>query len=297
MIAKSNPRSTSRTLACLIVASSVIGFHAPSVSAQFIQVETPLQNVNDSYWERHGVDFGFSLRGGQGNGTRIVGLLPNGQLNPSGDIVFSQNGISSAVPQFGGFDPNSQASTGAGIIGPNGTISLGFLGGKGSTRSNTTRAPFVVVPNGGTGSVFSGQNRPFVTGINPVTGGGGGTTVFMPPVQLSKEQLRSLEPVPRPPVEEAIVTYSDPHSSAAVGDLSLAEISSMKNDQAANQNSKLRAELHKLITDANDLMDQGKFGAARAKYGRAIRKIGDDVSLQTLREQISAKLTEIKSKR
>jgi hypothetical protein len=53
-----------------------------------------------------------------------------------------------------------------------GPLGLGFnmLAGQGSNRSHTVTAPTIVIPNGGSGYLFSGSMVPFVTGVIPVVG-------------------------------------------------------------------------------------------------------------------------------
>ncbi len=267
------------------MAATGLGGISSNCHAQFIRVETPLTSVSDSYFERMGVDFGFNFRGGQGNGSRVVGLLPNGQLNPTGDIVFSQNSVGSAVPPFGGFDPNTQGTFGFGVLHGGGGYSLALFGGKGSTRSSTMTAPSIVVPNGGVGSIFSGQLSPFVTGINPVLG----RAELIPPGYLDK-------PVENPEPTQP-ETYSDPHSSAVQGELSIDEIIQRRLAEQSHARHQLLAEIWELVNAANALSDAKRFGAARAKYSRALRKMKDLPELTELHEAVSAKLSEIKYER
>jgi hypothetical protein len=49
---------------------------------------------------------------------------------------------------------------------------LNVVAGQGSSRSHVMEAPTIVIPNGGTGSLFSGSIRPFVTGVTPIVGMG-----------------------------------------------------------------------------------------------------------------------------
>jgi hypothetical protein len=65
-----------------------------AVRAQNINTQTPFTSVNDSYYENFGVNFGFSIPGGRGNGSRVVGYGPQGQLLPN--LVF-QNGSGGAI--------------------------------------------------------------------------------------------------------------------------------------------------------------------------------------------------------
>ena len=153
-------------VACCLVAMPAV--------AQQIFVETPNTNVSDSFFENLGVDFGFSLGGGDPNGTgsRVVGLNPFGQ--PLGQIVFSQGGAGSAIPPFGGFDPNSGAQTGFAVLNGNGGgFGLGLNFSQGNTRTLTSTTPGVTVQNGFGGSIFNGTVSPFVTGVVPVVGSGG----------------------------------------------------------------------------------------------------------------------------
>jgi hypothetical protein len=153
----------------------------PNVVGQQIGVGTPFNSYGDSYYERMGVNFGFSFPGGRslGGGSRIVGLLPNGQLNPGGNLVFGQNSFGSALPAFGGYDPQASARFGFNSIGRGGGgFSLGLEMGKGSSRTVTSSAPHMIVQNGMGGSMFSGELRPFVTGLIPING----TAVASPPV-------------------------------------------------------------------------------------------------------------------
>ena len=143
------------------------------LAAQNIGVTTPFTTATDSYFERMGVNFGFSFPNGTGSGSRVVGLFPNGQLNPNG-IVFNQGGFGGALPPFGGFDPASGARVGFGTVGGSGpNFSLGLSLAKGSTRTATTQAPSIVIPNGGFGGFSSGQFSPFVTSVSPVVFGNG----------------------------------------------------------------------------------------------------------------------------
>ena len=165
----------------LVLGVAVVG----GLQAQNIGVTSPFNTLGDSYYERNAVNFGFSFPNGTGPGSRVVGLFPNGQINPNG-IVFNQGGFGAAVPPFGGFDPAAGARFGFGRVGGNGpNFSLGFELGKGSTRTATTQAPSVVIPNGGIGSFSTGQFSPFVTSVSPVVFGQGGMLPWRGPTTPS----------------------------------------------------------------------------------------------------------------
>ncbi|HMO15315.1 MAG TPA: hypothetical protein PKD64_10495 [Pirellulaceae bacterium] len=151
---------------CVILGLALCGLR--TAQAQMIQTSTPFTTVSDSYYENFGVNFGFQLNGGRGAGSRIVGLGPGGNILPN--VTFTQGGAASAIPPFGGFDPNSQAHFGWLNSSGSGQYGLGLSMGKGSSRTLTSTVPTVVGFNGTTSSIFSGQMRPFVTGFFPVVG-------------------------------------------------------------------------------------------------------------------------------
>lgn len=154
----------------LVIAFCWYAQSLPIVSAQMIDVGTPMNGFGSSWYERQGVGFGFSLPGGQWGGSRVVGLLPNGQFTPNGHLQFTQGGFGSAIPMFGGYDPNAAGRFGFGVGGQGGGFRLGFEFGKGSTRTMTSTAPSLMVQNGAGGFISSGQWTPFVTGWIPVVG-------------------------------------------------------------------------------------------------------------------------------
>lgn len=265
----------------------------PELSGQMINVGTPFNSVSDSFYERNGVNFGFSIPGGRGNGSRIVGLNPQGMITPN--INFNQNGFGSAVPAFGGYDPGASARTGFGVFNRNGGgFSLGFELGKGSNRSITSTVPSVTVPNGFGGSVQSGAFRPFVTGVIPVVSSG---NTFLPratPVQpapyngvtqaMQSGQLRLGGPVEPAPVKPGPVNYAPERSSAESSDISVAEI---KARRAAAIRAK-QERLEYLIQSISELEAERDFVQARANIWEAIRMTDDKALKANLREQLKA---------
>jgi hypothetical protein len=123
--------------------------------------------LNDSFYERNGVGFGFNIRGGEG----VVGLDPTGQRTSNGDIQFRQGSANSALPPFGGFDPSAQNTVGFGTSGSGGDLLFNFFGSQGSNRSMTTTSPVVTITNGTQGTVSDTSQVPIVTGTIPVVGG------------------------------------------------------------------------------------------------------------------------------
>lgn len=152
-----------------------------------ITIEVRFITLQDDFFERIGVDFDFDIRHGQqvpqdGNGNFLlptagppsltVGRQPISNLfNPTADLdlKFTQDSFASAVPQFGGFDPNTAANFGFAILSDIEVFML-IQASKGDTRTNILQAPKVTMFNGQTASVNDTSQRPFVTSIIPVVG-------------------------------------------------------------------------------------------------------------------------------
>ncbi len=138
---------------------------------QQVKIGTRFTTLNDSFYERIGVGFGFNIRGADPAGGRgVIGLDPLGQPTPNGDIQFRQGGVGSATPPFGGHDPASDGTVGFATSGSEGGLLFNFFGGQGSTRSLVTQEPVIVIPNGGNGTFSDTSQTPFVTGVIPVVG-------------------------------------------------------------------------------------------------------------------------------
>ena len=102
-----------------------IGFFTEG-PAQYIGIGLPFQTANESSYERMGVGFNFWLDGSQ-TGKGVVGLMPNGQLTPDGRLYFSQGGIRSTIPPFGGYDPGADARLGFAYNGSGGGFGLNLV--------------------------------------------------------------------------------------------------------------------------------------------------------------------------
>lgn len=133
---------------CLLLIAGGL-FFASTVSAQQIQLTSPFHSLNDSYYENFG-----------------IGLSPIERTGRRGGWFFSGLPANSAPPPFGGYDPAADARFGFRM----GPFGISGIAGQGSSRSHVMEAPTIVIPNGGTGSIFSGSIRPFVTGVVPVVG-------------------------------------------------------------------------------------------------------------------------------
>ena len=139
-------------LIAIVVLAGLTAWPVTGSYAQQVQLTSPLQTINDSFYE----NFGF-------------GGINMGRSGPGGGWYLNTGPASSTPPPFGGYDPAADARFGMQFGGPFG-FGFNMLAGQGSTRSNTVTAPTIVIPNGGTGSIFSGSIRPFVTGVIPVVG-------------------------------------------------------------------------------------------------------------------------------
>ncbi len=235
---------------------------AQVVLSQDIQISTPFGRVSDSNYERVGVNWGFNFGG------------PSSQMFGS----FNQGSSSSAIPPFGGYDPNADATFGFGSLNDNGSgFSLGIRMGKGNSRTMTSNSPSVVVPNGGFGSIFDGRLRPFVTGLIPVVGEPGDIVEpYYPPLQPPPAAAKSWADAfdgdrDTQTVQTSGTTsinYSNENSSALHGDLSVAEI---RQQRAAALDSQ-KSEVEKLIADATAFELDGKYSRARSLYRKAVKR-------------------------
>jgi len=148
-----------------------------------IVVEVRFITLRDSFFERVGVDFDFSLNdnsnippntqpGDRTNPSTVVGNIGTGGnfVAPGDlDLQFRQNSFASAIPQFPAFTADSAANFGFAILSD---IEVFFLlqAAKGDTRSNVSQAPVVTMFNGQSANIFDGSTRPFVTSVIPVVG-------------------------------------------------------------------------------------------------------------------------------
>jgi len=288
------------SFAFLFVEIAGSAFVRPAYS-QNINTQTPFTSLNDGFYENFGVNFGFSIPGGRGNGSRVVGYGPQGQLLPN--LVF-QNGSGGAIPPFGGYSPNSGATFGFGSRGPNGGgYSLGFNLAQGSTRTSTTVAPSLTTQNGFGGTMFSGQTRPFVTGVVPVVGrgfsnvqpglGGGvpsgfGQSVYQPDNGVTRAiqsgQLDFSRPSTPAPRESASVSFSKQNSTAAQGELSVSQIK-------AERKRKIEARqrlFESTLREAQTLEAAKDLSAARTKYSEASRLTDDKAVKDRIKRLIKA---------
>lgn len=246
------------------------GILATNVGAQQAVVSTPFHTVGESFYENINVGFGFV---------------------PRGNLSAVRSGSFGAPPPFGNFDPGSSAAVGF----RNGPFNFNLQAGHGSNRTFSSVTPSVVVPNGGTGAIFSGSQRPFVTGVVPVVGNQGRAYLFdlVDRIKAEGKQLGRSSAAPASARSEEHVAEGEVRStrpvrsgsSAERGDLSLAEIRA----QQAAQDRTANAEVAVWIARARGAEQAGRRGAARIYYQNAAKRaVGD------LQRQLQAKVQSLR---
>ncbi len=284
-----------------------------AIYAQQVQITSPFQTINDSFYENFG-----------------LGGINMGRSGRGGGWYFRTGPANSTPPPFGGYDPAADARFGMQFGGPFG---LGFngLAGQGSNRSHTVTAPTIVIPNGGSGYLFSGSMVPFVTGVIPVVGNApmGPMMPVVPQAQmpvmpqaqssvsplaerlarLQQEQQAAeqaaadaapaagLNPAPAVPARDEAplvlrgggnpdapansrpaTSGSAVSSSANHGDISVAEI----RRQQAQQDAARQEEIQVRIEKARGCEEAGKPGLAKIYYQQAVSRAEGELKQQLL---------------
>ena len=265
----------------------------PTLTAQNINTSNPFGSASNTYLENSSASFGFSLPGGRGNGSRVVGLGTQGQLLPN--LMF-QN-VGGVDPQFGKFHPNAAASFGFSQIGVNGSgFSLGLNPSFGNNRSSITTAQTLTTQNGFGGSIFSGQFRPFVSSAVPVLGVGstrpGFNPIFQPDNEITRAiQTGQLDLTHRPHADQETQprlawpdAFGAETSTATRGDLSVKQIKAERRRRLAERERRLE----RLLTEANKLRAQQNFSEARLRYKEALTQTDDDAMKAEIASLIKA---------
>jgi hypothetical protein len=270
-----------RFATALVIALGV-GLAGDTAMSQYTQVTAPFNTLNDSFFENFGAGFSFNIptrMPGPGQ-SGVVGLNPNGTINPNG-INFNGMGANSAPPVFGGYNPNDDATLGFGALGGGFNAFFNFRASQGSNRSNITQAPTIVLPNGGQGSISDTTQVPFVTGVIPVVGGAffapgsfpPGSFAPGPPVSPLYERMNRLQQMRELGIEQSYERRPTPvstggnsgPSTAGRGDLSVAEIRA----QQAAAGAQADRELAELIERGRGAEAAGKFAVAKHYYRMA----------------------------
>lgn len=240
---------------------------AAPAAAQLINMGANHHNVGFSYYESIGTNFGFYFPGQlNSRGHGIVGLMPNGQFTPDGNIWFTQGG--GVIPPFGGFDPNAGLNTGWAVRGPNGGFNFRLSAAQGSSMTLGGDSMLLTVPNGGSGFIQSGTFRPFVTGIVPVLGGG---PTYVPPLTATSPLYRSSSEASRAPrtgTKEALKSGS----SAERGASSLAALRAQADAEDAATEAARVAEMEKWVEKAKAARKEGKESLAASYLRSALKR-------------------------
>jgi hypothetical protein len=289
-----------------MLAVGILVLGASRVTAQQVAISTPFNRVNESFFERIGIGFGFDINGGR----NVVGLNPLGNPTANGRIPFRQNSVGAVAPAFGGFDANAAARTGFRIQGSGFSADLLGVFAQGSSRSIISDTPKIVIPNGGTGTISDTSQRPFVTGVIPIVGSNGGIIYNVPrpywptgpavsytyPLHdtirryyANQEQLQKEGEaeyardfaLKRDAARKAAESSADV-SSAAQGDLSVAEIRRQKTARDAAEAEKKNQELAILIERGRGAEEAGKIGVAKIYYRQAAAAATGDLKRQLI---------------
>ena len=259
-----------------LVFTVVVGcgaWQSSPVSAQQVQLTTPYHQLHDSFYENFGVGWGVN------------------RMGPKGGFFFNTGPANSTPPPFGGYDPASDTRFGGGVVGKGFNLGFSMGAGTGSTRSNVMESPTIVIPNGGSGSLFSGSQRPFVTSVVPVVGEGGvfsGATPGVTPANQNsvspiRERLTRLQqgevpakshqasshdpdaPAAGQTGSARAVASSSADSTANRGDLSVTEIRRQQSAEDATRQAELLDRLEK----ARSYEEAGKLSIAKVYYQQA----------------------------
>jgi hypothetical protein len=245
---------------------------ATPAAAQQTYVQAPFHSAGSSYFERLGFGFGGTI----GN-----------------NAFFNFGGVNQALPPFGGHDPSADARFGFGVRGNGFNLNVQGAAASGYSSSYSSTTPSLMLTNGVPGSIFSGVQRPFVTGLVPYVGhfSPGIGYVQRPPVVTSplaervsrmQDELARVAASPAP-VRTATTTKpvespepAQTASTAQRGALSLRAIRAA--NAAADQ--ELSAEIEAHLEDARHHEAAGELGLAAIHYGRAAAKARGDQQRQ-----------------
>lgn len=269
-----------RALAVVVVMALARG-----AVAQQVNVGTPYGNGGHSFYENIGLGWGMS-----GNG-------------------WSFNFPGPVAPPFGGGGTGGGASFGGGFGGGG----FRLTAEQGASRSFSSQSPSVTVMNGGMGYFSDTQIRPFVTGLVPVVGNMPTAPPLLPMVgnevnpvherlgRLAAEGPAAAAKARAADVEEVDAAADKPlvlgggggggfaasESSAARGDLSIAEIKARQAAAASQTDSEVAA----LMLKAETALADGKSGVAKVYYQMAARRATGDQQ-----REVAKKLQELEAK-
>jgi len=136
----------------LIVFAAIVTAAAGSGQAigQQVSVSAPFRQVNESFFERIGISWGFNAPG----------------------VNFAFNSAGLAQPPFGGYDPQAGLRTAFLVAWPGGKNAwFNIEASQGFRRSVVTETPIITLWNGQPGFFADSSVTPFVISYIPVVGG------------------------------------------------------------------------------------------------------------------------------
>jgi hypothetical protein len=253
--------------------------------AQQATVGAGMHNVGDGFSENIGV--GFGLR------------MPNG---------FFTNGAGVAPP-VGNLSPNAGATLGFGFGGSGFNGFLNLAAAQASSRSNSSTAMSLTVPNGGTGFIGDVILEPFVTAFVPVVGGfvnnsipqfgtssltpmGGNGSLLNERLARIREsgglKLAANQPSPSEARSGDAQRMNSGASAAAktsIGGASsaaqpIASIAEIRRQQAEEDQAAAR-EIQSLLDQGRSAQAAGKTKIARSYYQQALRKASGELKTRS----------------
>lgn len=276
----------------LAMVAAVVVFSGGVARSQQVTISLPSQSFSDGYFEYFGTRWSYC---GPGFWWHFGGLPP---------------------PAFGGFDP-AAGLTGGWTFGSDGRCGrLNFIAAAGRSTLYTSTTPYLTVTEGVPGSLFVGRTVPFVTGVIPVTTGGGPAILNPELVNLGAandirgrllrgemhilngrihagpDPLRFLPPEAAPrlvaagPGAAAEAPRGNPLPAAAPG-LAVAPVQPVS-DPVPAPGPPWASEAERLWHKGTQLEAEGKPGAARLLYQTALRTATGE-----MRERIATRLREL----
>ncbi|ADB18584.1 hypothetical protein Psta_3930 [Pirellula staleyi DSM 6068] len=248
--------------------------------AQQTTVTAPLQGNSSGFYEGIGTQWGISGKG-----------------------WFFQFGGPPVQPPFAAGDPNGGANFGGGFRSGGMSGFFRLYADQGSSRSSSSAAPSVTIPNGGQGFFSDTVQRPFVMGLVPVVGDA--ESPLHEKLSRLQSERSAASPMPQPH-EDEVATKEDlilkrsetvaasesgggaaaGRSTAERGDVSVAEI----REQKRRAEEARLVEIRELVAKADTLVSEGKTSVARSYLKMAERKAASEEE----RVAIAKRLAELK---
>jgi len=274
---------TTRFQAALNVVGAILMVSA-SAFAQQATVGVGMRNVGDGFAENMGVGFGFRT--------------PN--------AAFTNGGMAPAV---GGLNPGAGATLGFGFGGSGFNGFLNLAAAQASSRSNSSSAMSLTVPNGGTGFIADVVQEPFVVSYVPVVGGfvngsipqygtsslapmGGNGTLFDERLARIRETgglnlsgniaSSSGALTDRAEPKNAGVAVAGKHDAIAVKSSAARPIASIAEirRQQVEEDRAIAKEVQSLLDQGRKAQDAGNIKLARAYFRQAIPRATGDLKVQ-----------------